>query len=258
MRIERDGSRTDPNFLHAGDHVHLGYGLTSERLREPALAIQDLPPLDFCILSHAHEDHFDRIAAAGLPKDLPVVTTPHAAADLRGKGFTRSVGVKTWDSVVFEHALARVRLTSMPGRHGPPVVERLLPPVMGSLLEFAPPGGAVPFRLYVSGDTVVFDELKEIPRRFPDIDMALFHLGGARIMGAALTMDAEQGVEAIRIVNPREVVPIHTDDYDVFTSSREEFIRAATAAGFASHLRTIERGETLAFEVATAPVPAGG
>ncbi len=23
---------TDPNFLHAGDHVHLGYGLTSERL----------------------------------------------------------------------------------------------------------------------------------------------------------------------------------------------------------------------------------
>ncbi len=25
---------TDPNFLHAGDHVHLGYGLTSERLTE--------------------------------------------------------------------------------------------------------------------------------------------------------------------------------------------------------------------------------
>jgi hypothetical protein len=22
---------TDPNFLHAGDHVHLGYGLTSTR-----------------------------------------------------------------------------------------------------------------------------------------------------------------------------------------------------------------------------------
>ncbi|MBT1071390.1 MBL fold metallo-hydrolase [Pelotalea chapellei] len=25
---------TDPNFLHAGDHAHIGYGLTSERLRD--------------------------------------------------------------------------------------------------------------------------------------------------------------------------------------------------------------------------------
>ncbi len=32
---------TDPNFLHAGDHVHLGYGLTSERLTEPAINIED-------------------------------------------------------------------------------------------------------------------------------------------------------------------------------------------------------------------------
>ena len=38
---------TDPNFLHAGDHVHLGYGLTSERLTNPALDIEELPPVDF-------------------------------------------------------------------------------------------------------------------------------------------------------------------------------------------------------------------
>ena len=29
---------TDPNFLHAGDHVHLGYGLISVRRTNPALA----------------------------------------------------------------------------------------------------------------------------------------------------------------------------------------------------------------------------
>src|SRR4028119_2320165 len=58
---------TDPNFLHAGDHVHLGYGLTSERLTEPALDIDELPPLDLCVLSHYHGDHFDRIAEERLP-----------------------------------------------------------------------------------------------------------------------------------------------------------------------------------------------
>ncbi len=31
---------TDPNFLHSGDHVHLGYGLTSRRLTNPALDIE--------------------------------------------------------------------------------------------------------------------------------------------------------------------------------------------------------------------------
>ena len=52
---------TDPNFLHAGDHAHLGYGLHSERLTNPAIEIEDLSPLDLVLLSHLHGDHFDRV-----------------------------------------------------------------------------------------------------------------------------------------------------------------------------------------------------
>src|SRR3954453_13557798 len=69
---------TDPNFLHAGDHVHLGYGITAERLTNPAIDIDAPPPLDFCLLSHYHGDHFDRIASDRLRKDLPIITTAHA------------------------------------------------------------------------------------------------------------------------------------------------------------------------------------
>jgi L-ascorbate metabolism protein UlaG (beta-lactamase superfamily) len=53
---------TDPNFLHAGGHVHLGYGMTAEQLTNPAIDIENLPPIDFCILSHYHGDHFDQVA----------------------------------------------------------------------------------------------------------------------------------------------------------------------------------------------------
>src|SRR5215213_8707327 len=63
---------TDPNFLHAGDHVHLGYGLTSTRKTNPALEIEDLPPLDFILLSHLHGDHFDRVAERKLNKATPI------------------------------------------------------------------------------------------------------------------------------------------------------------------------------------------
>ena len=63
---------TDPNFLHAGDHVHLGYGLTAKRLTDPGLDVDQLPALDCCVLSHLSSDHFDRIAEACLDRDLPI------------------------------------------------------------------------------------------------------------------------------------------------------------------------------------------
>jgi L-ascorbate metabolism protein UlaG (beta-lactamase superfamily) len=240
---------TDPNFLHAGDHVHLGYGLTSERLTEPALEIEQLPPLDFCVLSHYHGDHFDRIAEERLQKDLPIVTTEHAAGELKDKGFTAAHALDTWDAVAFEKGGARVRVTSMPGKHGPAGVDFFLPPVMGSMLEFQNASGRTALRLYITGDTLVHDDLEEIPKRYPDIDLALFHLGGTRIMGVLLTMDAEQGVEAIRIVNPREVIPIHYNDYDVFKSPLEDFRKAVEAAGFADRVKYLAHGQTYDFEV---------
>ncbi|MDQ3926623.1 MAG: MBL fold metallo-hydrolase [Actinomycetota bacterium] len=240
---------TDPNFLHAGDHAHLGYGLTAQRLTNPALEIEDLPPLDFCVLSHYHGDHFDQVAEEKLQKDLPIVTTEHAASELEHKGFTATIALDTWDLATVEKGDAKVHITSMPGTHGPPVVEKFLPDVMGSLLEFEPAPGRTALRLYITGDTLVFDDLHEIPRRYPEIDLALFHLGGTQIMGLLLTMDAEQGVEAIRIIDPREVIPIHYNDYEVFKSPLEDFKEAVAAAGYEDRARYLSHGETYHFEV---------
>ncbi len=86
---------TDPNFLHAGDHVHLGYGLTSERLTNPAINIEDLPPVDLCVLSHYHGDHFDQLVEEKLNKDLPIVTTNSAVAELEARNFRGGIGLDT-------------------------------------------------------------------------------------------------------------------------------------------------------------------
>src|ERR1700737_1455082 len=76
---------TDPNFLHQGDHIHAGYGLQAVRLTNPALELDQLPPLDFVLLSHLHEDHFDRLVAKKLDKGVPIVTTSQAAKALHKK-----------------------------------------------------------------------------------------------------------------------------------------------------------------------------
>lgn len=120
--------------------------------------------------------------------------------------------------------------------------------MMGSMLEFQS-GNRPALRLYITGDTLVHDDLHEIPKRYPQIDLALFHLGGTRILGILLTMDAEQGVEAIRIINPDEVIPIHYNDYEVFRSPLEDFKRAVEEAGFADRVRYLSHGETYNFEV---------
>ena len=43
------------------------------------------------------------------------------------------------------------------------------------MLEFEPAEGTVCFNFYITGDTLVFDDIKEIPRRYPNVDLALLH-----------------------------------------------------------------------------------
>jgi L-ascorbate metabolism protein UlaG (beta-lactamase superfamily) len=239
---------TDPNFLHAGDHAHLGYGLTSKRLTNPAVEVEDLPPLDACVLSHLHGDHWDRVAEAKLPHTLSVITTPHAARALRRQGFAAAHGLASWDALTLHKGRAWLRVTSMPGKHAFGVVGAILPPVMGSMLEWGV-GDATAFRLYISGDTLLHEDLARIPERFPDIHLGLFHLGGTRVLGLLVTMDAAQGVQAVRTIAPRVAIPIHYDDYPVFKSPLADFQRAVATASLRTQVRYLRRGETYEFEV---------
>jgi L-ascorbate metabolism protein UlaG (beta-lactamase superfamily) len=241
---------TDPNFLHRGEQVHLGYGLRSTRLTEPALSMEELPPVDFVVLSHLHEDHFDRRVARALPKDTPILTTPEAAASLRRKGFWRAAAVDTWRPVEVRKGNASMRLTAMPGTHGPMLVSAFLPEVMGSMLDFRDRAGGNSLRLYITGDTLVFEDLEDIPRRYPGIDVALLHLGGTRVLGVLVTMDAIEGVRALEIVAPKLAIPIHYNDYTVFRSPLADFQREAIRAGWEDRVRYLRHGETFALRPA--------
>ncbi|HYH06023.1 MAG TPA: MBL fold metallo-hydrolase [Thermoanaerobaculia bacterium] len=239
---------TDPNFLHKGDHVHLGYGLKSERLTEPAMTLENLPPLDFVLLSHMHGDHFDHVVSDRLDRRVPILTTKHAAASLKALGFERPIALDTWDGIDVHKGAARMRVTAMPGKHAPGPLRLMIPPTMGSMLEFAS-GAKTALRLYITGDTLIHEHLQEIPRRYPEIDIALLHLGGTRIAGVLLTMDAKQGVEAIRITNPRTAIPIHYNDYGVFKSPLDDFKVAVREAGLEERVHYLAHGETFDIEV---------
>ncbi len=240
---------TDPNFLHRGERAYLGKGLWSRRLTEPALQPDQLPSLDAVVLSHLHGDHFDRRARRGLSRSLPIVTTRPSARRLRQWGFAHARALDTWQSTELGKGDARLRITAVPGRHAPGPAQALLPQVMGSVLEFLPgPDGPPPLSVYVTGDTLVHDDLREIPRRYAALDVGLWHLGGTRVLGLLVTMDGRQGADLLEIVRPAATVPVHHDDYGLFRSPLADFLAEVERRGLPG-VHPVARGETVALPI---------
>jgi L-ascorbate metabolism protein UlaG (beta-lactamase superfamily) len=234
---------TDPAFGAAGSRVPLGYGMWTRRLHDPALdRLAGVTP-DAVLLSHLHGDHFDRAARRALDPGLPVLTTPQAERRLRRR-LADVRGLPTWESQEWAKGEQRLRVTAVPGRHGPGLADRLLPDVMGSVIEFGA-GERTELTLYVTGDTLFRPELlAEIPRRFGEIDAMLIHLGGTRVLGLLVTMDDRQGVEMARLMRPGRIIPVHYDDYRVFKSPLRRFLDLARREGVAG-VTTLPRGETM-------------
>ncbi|KAK5164148.1 uncharacterized protein LTR77_010239 [Saxophila tyrrhenica] len=280
--LEWQGIRilTDPNFLHAGDHVHLGPGVQGTRQTNPAIDLEDLPNVDVVLLSHYHADHFDQKVEAELRRDLPIVTTPHAKECLQDKKsddekFTAVHDLDFWESATMNisssgasASVPAVKVTGMPGKHVPPgplsVANDLLsavPPTNGWMLELGYSTDSAfncGYRIYISGDTLLVDDLKQIPEKYTNadkpIDLMLVHLGGTTIPSPKVpllmvTMDAQQGVKLMQLVKPDVTVPIHYDDYDVFLSPLEDFKKAVQEAGLESGVVYLDRGEGYRFGV---------
>jgi L-ascorbate metabolism protein UlaG (beta-lactamase superfamily) len=106
-------------------------------------------------------------------------------------------------------------------------------------------GDAVRRRVYLSGDTLTGDHLDEIARRHPDIDVAVMHLGGTRVLFHTVTMDDVQGLDLLRRVRPATAIPVHHDDYGVFRSPLSDFLARVRAAGLEESVRTVSRGQSV-------------
>jgi L-ascorbate metabolism protein UlaG (beta-lactamase superfamily) len=104
---------TDPNFVHRGAEVALGFGLTATRATDPSVDAEQVPQPEVVILSHDHGDHFDAVAADWLDDGVPILTAPGAVAELRERGFGDVRALETWESASFERG-DRVRYL----RHG--------------------------------------------------------------------------------------------------------------------------------------------
>jgi L-ascorbate metabolism protein UlaG (beta-lactamase superfamily) len=105
---------TDPVF---GEKIGVSLlGLTTlgpERFVPPALSLQDLPPIDLVLLSHAHMDHFDIATLRRLPRDVPVILARDTSEFIEELEFT-SLHELDWGQSA---EVKGVRVEALPVKH---------------------------------------------------------------------------------------------------------------------------------------------
>jgi L-ascorbate metabolism protein UlaG (beta-lactamase superfamily) len=218
---------TDPTFDDPGRRYAFGWGTSSRKIAGPAIAAADLPPIDAVLLTHDH--HGDNLDAAGralLPSAGVVVTTVSGAKRL-GSG---ARGLSPWDSIRLEApGRTPIEITATPCRHGPPLSRPLAGDVIGFALRWEGQEQGV---LWISGDTVLYDGLRQVADRMR-IGTAILHLGGVQfpISGPIrYSMTAQDAVELCRAIRPSAAIPIHYEGWKHFQQSRDEIERDLSKA----------------------------
>ncbi len=222
--IEAAGWRllTDPTFDPPGGRYKFGWGTSSRKTSGPAIPAAELGRIDAVLLTHDH--HGDNLDAAGralLPSAGVVVTTAPGAKRLGGD--TR--GLAPWASTRLEaEGRPAIEVTATPCRHGPPLSRPLAGAVVGFALRWEGQEHGV---LWISGDTVLYDGVREVAGRL-EVGTALLHLGGVRfpITGPArYSMTARDAVELCGLVRPRTAIPVHYEGWGHFQEGRDAIER---------------------------------
>jgi len=192
----------DPNFAN--------WLFLLKRIKRSGLRIEDLPPIDLVLLTHAHYDHFHKPTLRRLPHPK-IGIMPWGVGDLaHNLGFARIIELDWWES--FGQRDWKVTLT--PSKHwGARTLHDHHRGYGGFVLEHQ---GR---KIYHAGDSAYFEGFKEIGQRFAP-DVALLPIGAYHPESfRQVHMGPDEAVRAFKELQAQWLVPMH---YGTFKLSFED------------------------------------
>jgi len=216
------------------------------RQRRPGILVEEMPPIDLVLVTHAHMDHLDisslrRIvrAARRLRGRGPEIVVPHGVDDLVSQlGFRRIYTLKWWQSI----EIAGLHITMTPCQHwGARMFNDTHRGYGGYVIDSGRQS------VYHSGDTGYFEGFAEIGRRFTPT-VALLPIGAYfPDTYLAVHTSPEEALRGFAEVGAKWMVPMH---YGTFRLGREPMdepvqrLRAeARRLGVEDKVQILEEGE---------------
>ena len=219
----------DPNFAN--------WLFLLKRIKRCGLRIEDLPPIDLVLLTHAHFDHFHKPTLRRLPRPK-IGVMPWGVGDLAlNLGFERVIELEWWES--FSHKDWKVTL--VPSKHwGARTLRDHHRGYGGFMIEHQ---GR---RIYHAGDSAYFHGFKEIGRRLPP-QIALLPIGAYHPASfRRVHMGPDQAMKAFKHLGADFLVPMHYGAFRLSFEDMEEpprwLIDIAQREGLTNQVRILEEG----------------
>ncbi len=167
--------------------------------------------IDMVLLTHTHNDHFDKTAHELLPREIPVICQPEDEEKLKQMGFTKVYSVNTsllWNGI---------KLIRTGGQHGTGKIAEKMAPVSGFVVE-APEEPS----LYIAGDTVWCDEVESALGGY-NPSIVVLNMGSARFLtGDPITMGTSDIQKVCQKSKEARIVAVHMETMNHCGLCREE------------------------------------
>ncbi|SDI76911.1 MBL fold metallo-hydrolase [Mucilaginibacter gossypii] len=227
---------TDPTLDPEGTSFKIDNKLTISKLSGPAT--NDVGVIDLVLLSHdQHSDNLDHAGRELMFKVGHTITTPAAAQRLKNG----ALGLSPWENVEIDLPDGRqMTATTTPARHGPSGTDEMQGDVTGFVLQV---NGSKEFSLYITGDTVFYEGVLEVAKRF-DPDYVFIFAGAAKPKGPFnVTMDTNDAIDTAFCFPRARIIPLHHEGWSHYTEGAEVLATAFSVLDIGSRLMILEKGQ---------------
>lgn len=165
---------------------------------------------DLLLITHGHFDHFEDAVDLARALHPKIVANFEICQYLQQEGIEQTLAMNKGGTLLVDG----IRITMVPAQHTSSIASagRMLPggEAVGYVLEFE--NG---FRVYDSGDTTVFSDMRLIAELYrPDLSILP--------IGDLFTMGPREAAMACRLLRPPRVIPVHYGTFPPLTGTPEQ------------------------------------
>ena len=224
-------------------------GTHNQHLNNPivelTVSIKEILDVDAVIVTHIHLDHFDPVAMEVIPKDIKMFAQNEDEANQMKEAGFNNVEVLKEEGNLF----GGIKLMKTPAKH---YSDNSIPELFRQL-NTADEACGVVFNhvdektLYVMGDTVWYDELKNVFDKY-NPEVVTVNAGNAQFVdGRYLIMSKDDFFEATKVAPNAQFVATHMEGVNHLMVSRRDLREYAIEKGFSDRLSIPVDGETVEF-----------